>query len=1200
MKLKKLILSGFKSFADRTEFEFDDGVSCVVGPNGCGKSNIVDAIKWVLGEQSAKSLRGSEMMDVLFNGSSARRAAGCAEVTLVFDNASGILQPSEKHAGAAGAVAVTRRLFRSGQSDYLINKTPCRLKDIREMFMDTGVGRDAYSLIEQGRVEGFLQASQEERRAIFDEAAGISKYKARKKEALRKLERVEQNVLRLNDILAEVEKRLRSIKHQAGKARNYQTYSERLKELRSLHFLAQYHKLTGQRRALRNKLDQLTDAASSVTARLNQLEAAQSATETESVDLERAAREVDGRLANLSAQITAAEQRGEMLSARVKELGEEIVATSSRCEEMEAKAEACDEEIRGRSGEIDAIEMRIGQISGTQERLQEEFTGRERTITELDARLEDEKAGTIDLLRRTAQLHSEVNTHSQRQESLQGQRQRLAVRAEAIAADLSGLLEQRGQVDAKLADARQLLQDTQTRLDEVKDSSQRLHADERRLQTELSEARERRSALTSRLQTLTEMDQRLEGVHAGVKRVLEAHREGKLPAVRGMLGDFIRTDTEHAALVEAALAGADQQLVVDRFEDARQAAAQIAEILADSGAVELACLDRAAAYADDWNAAAGAPRLMDHVQVAAEFAPLLWPLLGRTLVVESLADAAAAAGRAPAGYRFVTRAGEVLEADGRLRLGAGRRGSGVISRRSELSELEAELAALEGRVGELEDRRTRAHAEITHLDDVQQKLRTAIYEANTERVECESKLARYVEQIEQLERERPLVAGDIEALARDIDQALRDEHEARRQASELEQTREQRQRGVEQLTAELAELRGKQEELSARRTELRVSRAELEQKKLAVREALSALQRQAEQYNTDVQTGRGQIETARQRRQDAEAGIARAAEDVERHYAEKIKLDQEARDIEESRKGLTEKLETIRGQLAEQRKAHEQGAEAVNACRLELSEVDVRVENLIARAADEMGMELSALYENYEHDEQRDWSAVEAEIAELRGKIERLGNVNLDAIGEQEELEKRHEFLQGQLADVADSQRQLEDLIRRINKDSREMFLTSFQAIRENFQQLFRKLFGGGKADVILLDEEDVLESGIEIVARPPGKELRNLSLLSGGEKTMTALSLLFSMFRAKPSPFCLLDEVDAALDEANTERFGNLLREFVSDSQFVVITHAKRTMSMANVLYGVTMQEPGVSKRISVRFEEVDQHLEEPEAVGV
>jgi len=245
-------------------------------------------------------------------------------------------------------------------------------------------------------------------------------------------------------------------------------------------------------------------------------------------------------------------------------------------------------------------------------------------------------------------------------------------------------------------------------------------------------------------------------------------------------------------------------------------------------------------------------------------------------------------------------------------------------------------------------------------------------------------------------------------------------------------------------------------------------------------------------------------------------------------------------------------------------------------------------------------MELSALYENYEHDEQRDWSAVEAEIAELRGKIERLGNVNLDAIGEQEELEKRHEFLQGQLADVADSQRQLEDLIRRINKDSREMFLTSFQAIRENFQQLFRKLFGGGKADVILLDEEDVLESGIEIVARPPGKELRNLSLLSGGEKTMTALSLLFSMFRAKPSPFCLLDEVDAALDEANTERFGNLLREFVSDSQFVVITHAKRTMSMANVLYGVTMQEPGVSKRISVRFEEVDQHLEEPEAVGV
>ncbi len=1195
MKLRKLILSGFKSFADRTEFDFHDGISCVVGPNGCGKSNIVDAVKWVLGEQSAKSLRGSEMMDVIFNGSSSRRAAGHAEVTLVFDDCGHLLQPNGAEGAPCETVSITRRLFRSGQSEYLINKAPARLRDIREMFMDTGVGTDAYSLIEQGRVEGFLQASQDDRRAIFDEAAGISKYKARKKEALRKLERVDQNLLRINDILGEVEKRLRSIKYQAGKARNYQTYTERLKELRSLHFLAQYHTLKQQRKELQGRLEQLTDQLSSASAKIDQLEATRSGTEVESVDLERAGRELDGRIASVGGQITACEQRGDMLAARVKELGEQIIAVSSRCEETEAKIEQLAAESAARRTELEEADTQAAEFVQRYDAARQEHTAGELAITHLSAKLDDEKAGTIDLLRRTAQLHNEISSHALRRENLNAQRTRLDERADQISAHLSDLLEQRGQFEARLSDVREVLEASQAKLDEIRQAERKLSDSEHEFQKQLSAAREERSAATSRLEALGEMQKRLEGVNAGVRRVLEARQAGTLPMVRGMLGDFVQTDTAHAALVEAAMSGADQQIVADRYDDVQAAADTLRKVL-DNSTVEVVCLDRLETFRDDFDLSRCPPakaRVIDWVRFDPTVAPLMWRLLGRTIAVASLAAAAEAARLAPDGYRFVTERGEVLEADGRIRVGAANRSAGVIARRSELVELEARLRELDAKIEELQGRCKTARSEREHLEELQSKLRTAIYEANTERVEAQSRVAQVGEQVERLERERPLIAAEVENLAREIEASVLAEHQAQAKAVEMEALNAERQKQIEALTAQLAGARQRQDELSAQLTEVKVALAQTEQKRLSLRDAAAALDRQREQMEADLSSGRAQIELNRQRRTDAEQNIVRTREEIDRLYAQQEQLQQEARELEETRRGLAEKLQAVRAQLAEQRKAHDALGETVNAARVELGEVDVRVESLIARAADEMNMDLVALLPSYQHDEHRDWDAVEAEIRDLRTKIERLGNVNLDAISEQEELEQRHEFLGKQLADVTASQVQLNELIRRINKESREMFLETFAKIRENFQHLFRKLFGGGKADILLLNEEDVLESPIEIVARPPGKETRTLTLLSGGEKTMTALSLLFSIFQSRPSPFCLLDEVDAALDEANTERFGTLVREFVHASQFIVITHAKRTMSMADVLYGVTMQEPGVSTRISVRFEEVDKALE-------
>ena len=1197
MKLNKLILSGFKSFADRTEFDFDDGVSCVVGPNGCGKSNIVDAIKWVLGEQSARSLRGDQMMDVIFNGSSSRRASGMVEVTLVLGNTAGVLRPNGcSDQDSTEVVSVGRRLFRSGQSEYLINKTPCRLKDIREMFMDTGVGHDAYAVIEQGHVESFLQASPDDRRAIFDEAAGISKYKARKKEALRRLERVEQNLLRLDDILGEVEKRLRSIKYQAGRARSYQLHSEKLKELKSLHFLAQYHTLLQKRVGIQHGLDEDSDLLASIADRLERLEGARSGAEFEAGDLERTASEAQSQMASLTAQITACEQRQGMLGEKVRELREQIAAACRRCEELEAKIDACRQGQASREVELAQIDEKCAELAGQAQQAIKAHADGELAIAQLDARLEEAKADTIELLRRTAQLHNDINAAGIRREHLNSRQSAVSDRAQRIAGQLEELSAQRCQCRTKLRDQGEALDGMRAKLDQTKLADGELSQRDQELEVELAAAREQRSSAAGRVQALREMLSRLEGVGSGTRRALEARSAGRLQAIRGMLGDFVQTDVDHARIVEAALAGADQHLIAMSFDQVQADAAELGLLLHDGGTVEILCMDHIEPYRHDLNAGMYPQvlgRVIDWVQFQPWLAPAMWRLLGRTLVVATLGDAAAAARLAPAGTRFVTLNGEVLEGDGRVRFGSANRAAGVISRRSELADLAVQMDRMDQQIERMEDRRQAVRGERGQLEQAIRSLRSSMYEANTQQVECEGSLERLQQQIAELEKEKPLIAEELASLVDQMQQAAGAEQEARQAAAEIEKLNARRQKEIERLQHELSSARQGRDELAGRITELKVAGAQAQEKKLSLGQLLKDLVRQREQMVQDLADSRGEIELNRKRMQSSADSIEAAKADRQKLSRQRESLTAEAETMEQTRSSLAERLEQIRQELAQSRSSHDEISEKVSAWRVEIAQADAHVENLIARARDEMNMDLLQGFSSYKHDEQRDWDAVEREINELRGKIERLGNVNLDAIGEQEQLEKRREFLAAQLGDVKDSRKQLNELIRRINKESRDKFMETFESVRVNFQELFRKLFGGGCADVILTNPDDVLESGIDILARPPGKELRSLSLLSGGEKTMTALALMFSMFKHRPSPFCLLDEVDAALDEANIERFSRLVREFIDHSQFIVISHAKRTMSMANVLYGVTMQEPGVSRRISVRFEDVGQRLD-------
>ena len=1195
MKLKSLTLVGFKSFPDKTTFDFHDGVTCVVGPNGCGKSNIVDAIKWVLGEQSPKSLRGGEMADLLFNGTARRRSAGFAEVVLSFADSAGMLNvPGAEYKGAAEQiVTVGRRLYRNGESEYLVNKQAVRLKDIREMFMDTGIGARAYSLIEQGKVETFLQATPADRRVVFDEAAGISKYKSRKREAIRRLERVEQNLLRLTDILGEVQKRLRSIKYQAGKARNYQAYSAKLKELRVLFSLAEYHRLSGDRQELQGRCDALTDKLAGLSAEIDRLEAARTATETELADLERNARALEGRIASASAEIGTCQQRVEMLAARAGELADAITSDASRCEQLEAKIESNLAQAGADRERLARLDEQLQELTRRDLSLRADHADGAESLQRLRGQLEDEKNGTIDLLRRTAQLHNEINTSSLRRENLCTQRQRLAGRAEEITESLGGLLSRRAAVQGKLQDVHSVLEESERRLQQTHEQTDDRRQTAERLAGQLSQAEKTHSALLSRKAALAEMQARLVGIGEGVRRTLTAAREGKLPFIRGMLGEFIEADAGRARVVEAALGGAEQRLVAESLTDVLAATERLKELLGEADGVELICLDQLPAVSEG----AGEPtppgaiaRASEWVRCDAHVAGLVQAALGTTLVVESLAKALEISRTAPGRYRFVTLSGEVLEADGRVRIGPRRLAAGVIWRKSELAELARRADESRRHIAALNEQMQQVRAESAHLEEVTSALRTAIYEANTERVEHQATLERLDEQIAELRREGPLLDEEVRQLAEEIDSVARAEHHARQKAAELESLRAQRESEIARLNQAVAEAGTRQELLAADMTAARVALAEAQQKRAGTDENLQRLEAHGEVLTGELTCLRGQIEQARRRRAEAEASAAEARSRIAVLLQQKAALAREGEETTESRRSLEQRLAEHREQLAADRKSHQELSAQLNELRLRLGEVEIRVENLISRTAEELGMDLPTVYPDYTHDEQRDWEGVRAETADLRGRIDRLGNINLDAIAEQDELTRRERFLREQVDDIRASQRKLSDLIRRINTESRRRFEEAFQAVRGHFNDLFRKLFGGGKADVLLTDPEDPLESGIEILARPPGKELRSITLLSGGEKTMTALALLFGFFRSRPSPFCVLDEVDAALDEPNTQRFVHLVREFLQTSQFVIVSHAKRTIAMADQIYGVTMHEPGVSTQISVRFEQAQR----------
>jgi chromosome segregation protein len=1160
------------------------------------------------------------MADVIFNGSTSRRSLGLAEVTMTFDNARRAL------ATDAEEVQITRRVYRSGEGEYLINHQICRLRDIKELFLGSGAGTDAYSVIEQGRVDVLLQASTRERRTIFEEAAGISRFKAKKTETLRKLERVDQNVLRLRDIIDEVEKQLRSVKLQAAKAQRFQEYSTRLRDLRVTVGLDDYHQLSERLSAETGVLEGLK---AGLEERASQVEAA----ETEARRLEEmlgqreeAAREQEALLANARQQIAAEEATLGHERSLAEELENDLRTTRTQMTELNARVTALAESATRAADELGGVESQGNDQRCQVFALENELQATTQRLTELQSQLQNDQAEHLEQTRQAIRLRNETVTVQGRMDDLRSERERLLHKTEQAAEHLASLdleLQDLTRADdrlqTQLASSRQALADQrqeQEQLRRLRDETSQIIAD----------LRARRSGLVSRIEVLEGLERSHEGLGTGVRevlRLLEREAAGQEQdeawgTVLGLIADFLTVRREYAPLIDLALGERAQRFLV-------RDAARLAEALQQrtqpfSGRVSFLPLSSPGRPNDlpsprrprsnrlmDLSHAVrarspglpdGTPAQPGVVAVAEQLVTCDHPhladlpahLLGRTLIVRDL-DTARRIASHYGGYRFVTLHGELLEPDGTLTIGTHHAETGILSRKSELRELrqqvgeldlrieetERDLAELRDRVGSLDTRLATLQEEITMLAD--------------QAVEVRSRLGQRRERHEGLHEEVALNRSEIGRVERDLQEFKAAWQQAQWQAEAADRRVQMLQTRLAEADQEVREREHHRQHHQHEVTTAKVALGKIEERLTALRAKHRQLQTDLEQRRQERQQGEQHLTAARTRLDESQRTMLQATSALARWYLQKeaaerrvVELVQERDRLRSERQALTERSQALRSEwrtYQQQAHAHELGA----------NDLRHRRDTLTDRLREDYQLDLADLYQQRlqspREDAKVDAAAANEEITELRRKLSRLGSVNLDSLQELAELENRAATLQTQYDDLAAAKRSLEEIIATINEDSRRLFTETFASIRTHFQELFRKLFGGGMADIVLEDESDILESGIEINARPPGKELRSISLMSGGEKTMTAVALLLAIFRSKPSPFCILDEVDAALDEANIGRFTAVLRDFLDQSQFIIITHSKRTMTVADVLYGVTMQESGVSKRVAVRFED-------------
>jgi chromosome segregation protein len=1184
MKLKSLEMTGFKSFVDRLHLSFPEGITTIVGPNGCGKSNIVDAILWAIGERSAKHLRGKLMEDVIFGGTDGRKPMGMAEVSLTFSNEDGSA-PAEYQ--QYSEIMITRRLFRSGESEFLINRTPCRLRDIIDLFLDTGIGVNGYSIVEQGRVEHLINANPQDRRFLIEEAGGIAKYKERKRLALMKMDATQQNLLRIQDIISEVKRQIVTLERQVKRAEEYKAMRKEVREIEIRFALQEYGELSEKGEAARGYLKALREREAVVSAQIAEREAKVEGMRLESLEEEENLRRLQHEIYDLNQKIQKMEneveffrrekeglqrQEGRML----EEVGKGLQAwreTRRERRKMEENRKELEKESRENEEIVKEWEV-----------LYNEFRG---TLQEVSDQLEAEKGRLIDTLTRLTSLRNRQSHLEERREDLQKRIRSHTRESEEAREGLSRLEETLSRVE-KEKEVNLILRST---LGEEKErwaeELEKLREAFRVRQSERFEWEEKLRLDRSRYLSLKELQENYEGFEKGVKSLLLRKREEqeRWDRIIGVVADILDPDPPYEISLEAALGQRLQYLMV---EDEREATGAI-EFLKKESLGRGSFIPAGASGKKHQEQPLlpevedGPVPLLRFVKVKEGFSDIAAFLIGEIGVVDDLEKALRWMKQEGSFEILVTLEGEVVERTGVISGGSRDQGLGILERRREIRELEKKIEEEEEKCRQAREEESRLHQEILEREGRLEQRKREIQDKEIELLHQERDLEGVRKEISQFHQRAELLRFEGEEL-RGEEKEIEEEMKTVLDQMEKEEASRQNKEGeLQSLKKTVEEVREGTEELGGRITEKKVSLASIEEKQrgmelriLNLSENIRTLREQVMDRTKGIRASREEATSLHGRIDQRERELEGLVEkhrldeaDLSRQRDKVETLSSQWKDTEASSKYLRQELEEIR------QKSHE--------VDIRVSEVQLKLQHLQDSMRERYGATLSTSIGMVPGEFSRE--EMSKRLGELKSSLEGFGEVNLLALEEYQELKQRHDFLTEQQSDLHQALDTLRKAIVRINRTTTKRFLETFHLVNEKFKEVFARLFKGGHASLILVDEQDPSTSGVDIMAQPPGKKLQDIDLLSGGEKALVATALLFGLFMIKSTPFCLLDEVDAPLDDANINRFIEMVREFSKTSQFLLITHNKKTMEMANTLYGITMEIPGVSKVVSVRL---------------
>ena len=1186
MYLKSIEIHGFKSFANKIVFQFHNGITGIVGPNGSGKSNVADAVRWVLGEQKVKQLRGASMQDVIFAGTELRKPQGFASVAITLDNSDHKLPVDYDE------VTITRRIYRSGESEYRMNGSQCRLKDINELFYDTGIGKEGYSIIGQGQIDKILSGKPEERRELFDEAAGIVKFKRRKTVAQKKLEDEKQNLVRVTDILAELEKQVGPLEKQSETAKEYLRLKEELKRCDANAFLA-------ETAGIQTQLKELEEKEAIVSDQLEETSLASENLKREYDQLTEAIAALDEGLAGKREERTQAGMLMGNLEGQIGVLKEQINTERMNAEHIASRLSSIDGELEEKNLQMTGYERERDEIAAQaetclkrQEDAEEALRRTEEEMMLLDQQIEDGKASIIANLNEKASLAARKQRYATMLEQAQVRRSEVAQRLLKFKSDESVQDEQlkaeREKLYAVEAEINRLMGERTAAEENIAGLEQEV----RRLNKNLNDTQQQYHTSYTRLESLRNLAERYEGYGGSIRRVMEVR--DRVKGIHGVVADIISTEKKYEVAVETALGGSIQNIVTD----SEQTAKQLIEYLKKNKygrATFLPLTSVGSRGGFNQEAALGEPGIIgladSLVHVAPQYRGLASYLLGRVVVAENIDCAIALARKFRYSLRIVTLEGELLSAGGSMTGGAFKNSSNLLGRRREIEELEAACKKALVRVDEIQKDLSLNEGLLTEERENLERLRAAGQEAILKRNTIQIGIAGLEEKKTEIAESSTDMVRENQDLEEQLREIGRSQEQLREEEERLEGQNAQTSREIERLTGELERAR---QDSDARRQEL--SGAQMETSGLHQRHqfALENIRRVREEMRRldeekrELSQGAGGSSQAIASR---EAEIGQLRELIESTGRKNAQLEEEIEKARQEKEAQTARQNTFFARREE-----------ISGEMGRLDKELLRLQNQSEKLSERMESYVNYMWSEYELTRQgaealRDEDAPELgqlkrRLEELKSAIRSLGNVNVNAIEDYKEISERYEFMKTQHGDLVKAEEALLKIIEELDAGMRRQFEEKFREIQREFDKVFKEMFGGGSGKLELLEDEDLLEAGIQIIAQPPGKKLQNMMQLSGGEKALTAIALLFAIQNLKPSPFCLLDEIEAALDDSNVDRFAKYLHKLTKYTQFIVITHRRGTMMAADRLYGITMQEKGVSTLVSVNL--IEDELEQ------